>query len=322
MIIFVRSRFTLSIGAVAALLGGCSESQPPSIAPGVVPQTSPLATQADRGESWLRLEAKTETLMYVSGGCGGICVFSYPAGKAVGSLHYAGSGLCSDKEGDVFVPSTIKYGKGVVYEFAHGGAAPIQVLDLGEDTALACSVDPKSGSLAVVSYTGVAIFRNASGSPNLYASDADTLYAGYDSSGNLFVDGLARSSMALQELRAGSGGLTTIAIKARITDPGQVQWDGKYITVEQLHHPALYRLQVAGSKAIVVGKTTLQDARNYASQSWIEGKTIIVPCQGPFAKRPNDVCSWEYPTGRSRKDVVKHVAQDTVRGVTISAYPR
>ena len=43
----------LSICAVAALLAGCSGSQPPIGATGAMPQTSAVATHADRGKSWM-----------------------------------------------------------------------------------------------------------------------------------------------------------------------------------------------------------------------------------------------------------------------------
>jgi uncharacterized repeat protein (TIGR03803 family) len=50
------SRFALALSVAAAPLAGCGGSQPP-LAPGAKPQTSALATQADRGTSWMQSKA-------------------------------------------------------------------------------------------------------------------------------------------------------------------------------------------------------------------------------------------------------------------------
>ncbi|MGD1068155.1 MAG: hypothetical protein ABR975_15205, partial [Vulcanimicrobiaceae bacterium] len=47
----------------------------------------------------------SQDLLYVTGACGGICVFSYPGGSLVGELADSNTPIseCVDKSGDVFV---------------------------------------------------------------------------------------------------------------------------------------------------------------------------------------------------------------------------
>jgi hypothetical protein len=83
-----RSCF-MPVLASLAILAGCGGSQPPVGAQGAMPQTAAIATHGDRGTSWVLPEAKTEDLLYVAGlgrRGGRVDVFSYRAGKFVGSL--------------------------------------------------------------------------------------------------------------------------------------------------------------------------------------------------------------------------------------------
>jgi hypothetical protein len=45
-------RYALSVGAAAAWLAGCGESQPIG-APGAIPQSRAIATRPERGGSWM-----------------------------------------------------------------------------------------------------------------------------------------------------------------------------------------------------------------------------------------------------------------------------
>ena len=60
------SRYVLGSCAVAAMLAGCGGSQPPIGATGAMPQTSAVATHADRGKSWMLPEATSQDLLYVT----------------------------------------------------------------------------------------------------------------------------------------------------------------------------------------------------------------------------------------------------------------
>jgi hypothetical protein len=61
---------------------GCAGSQPPIGASGAVALTSALATRTARGKSWMEPNTSSRDLIYATGGCGGVCVLSYPAGKS------------------------------------------------------------------------------------------------------------------------------------------------------------------------------------------------------------------------------------------------
>jgi hypothetical protein len=97
---------------------------------------------------------------------------------------------------DVFV-----VGFDFIYEYAHGGTAPINTL--GSTSYFygfsgGCSVNPNTGDLAVAVSSvngGLAVFKGAQGAPTIYTDpDFATLWScGYDASGNLFASGFAVS---------------------------------------------------------------------------------------------------------------------------------
>jgi len=137
-------------------------------------------------------EAKSGDLLYVADSTGFVCAFTYPKGKQVGQLGVdASGGLCSDKEGNVFV--TDLPGEEVV-EYAHGGTEPIATL-FPDVEPNGCSVDPVTGNLATVNRDGsyksessVSIFEGASGNPTKYNDpELGGLTCSYDDQGNLFV---------------------------------------------------------------------------------------------------------------------------------------
>lgn len=174
------------------MLTGCGGSQPTIGAPG---EASRIATHADPGESWMLPEAKSQDLLYVvRGSLGGASVYTYPKGKPVGNITgiSAPNGICTDVAGNVFVVGTNSQ---QIYEYAHGGSTPIATLDDSGNYPQGCAVDPSSGTLAVAggfpTTANVAIYKNASGTPMIYATpEAGTfIYCTYDDNGNLFMPG-------------------------------------------------------------------------------------------------------------------------------------
>ena len=136
------SRFALSGCIAAALLAGCGGSQPPIGAPGAMPQTSAIATHADRGKSWMLPEAKSEDLLYVSA-YSDVLVYTYPGGKQVGDLKgfTSAAGECVDSKGNVFITAFKPRGAN---EYAHGGTKRIGHFQ-ADAIPLACAINPKSG---------------------------------------------------------------------------------------------------------------------------------------------------------------------------------
>ncbi len=295
-----------------------------------MPQSSALQSlnaQRDRSGSWTLPEAKSEDLLYATGGCGGTCVLSYPAGKLVGSLNAPGDGLCSDKNGDVFLTDGPS-----VLEYAHGGKTPIQTLSLPVTFTIACSVDATTGNLAVTfqcdSSCGpaIGIFQGAHGTATIYTDpNLDLYYPGYDDKSNLFIDGYNGQQFGFAELPKGSNVFTNITLDRNVGNPGQVQWDGKYITVEGgvgAQSAAIYRVEVFGSTGTVVGTTQLRGLRRNAELSWIQSSRVVVPYARLHGESSNRLGFSKYPAGGRVTKVLKGIGRPAgFNGVTVSVAP-
>jgi hypothetical protein len=232
------ARSALSIAAVVAFLAGCAGSQPPIGAPGTMPQTSAIATHADRSGSWMRSEAQSENLLYVSD-ASYVTVYSYPQGKLVGVLtgFESAVGECVDNKGDVFItnPSVTYSVYPDVVEYAHGGSQPIATLATTHLYPVGCSVDPTTGNLAVSGGDSdgagiVNIFQGAQGKPVLFQVPQMVLtqFCGYDDQGDLFVNGLKHFSggAAFAELPKGDQNFVSIKLNAVYDWQSGVQWYG------------------------------------------------------------------------------------------------
>lgn len=298
-----RNAAALCIAAV--LLAGCAGSQPPIGAPGVTPQRAHRATSGD--------------LIYATGGCGGVCVLSYPDGTLVEKISVsAPEGDCADRSGNVFITDDTQ-----VLEYAHGGMTPIATLTLPGGTATGCAVDPITGNLAVVfnSYA-VAVFANETGSPTVYSSALDAFYCGYDNAGNLFVSGYSLGKPAISELPKGQQTATILSVNAKLGNPGQTQWDGRHMTFESRTkgNIKLLRFQISGSTARVVGMTRLKDIRGNANQSWLDGDRVLVP-YGNSGQFVTQIGVWQYPKAGKSEARYRHFGTVSFLGVTLSVAP-
>ncbi|HLY01146.1 MAG TPA: hypothetical protein VKR56_01470 [Candidatus Cybelea sp.] len=297
----------LAVAAAAALTtmasAGCGQSTGLSVPSNVANASGSRVTpQGDKaGRSWMSPEAKKSDLLYLDDQTGNVYVYSYPKGELMGTLTGLPDpqGECVDRKGDVFFTT---FGGEEILEYAHGGTSPINTLSNPGEYMEGCSVDKKTGDLAVIDFeptTGgggasVAIFANASGSPTIL-SDAN-LYLGYqigyDSKGNIFVDGVDSSrNFEFAELPKGSSSFTEITLDVAITTPGGVQWDGKYVTVGDAKNGNIY--QTDGAGGTVEGTTSLSDSDGIF-QYFIDGKRVV----GPNAYSAN-AGIWKYPKGGS-----------------------
>ena len=243
--------------------------------------------------------AKKSDLLYLDSQAGDVYVVPYPKGVLMGTLTGLPEpqGECVDKKGDVFFTT---FSSQEILEYAHGGTSPINTLSNPGQYMEGCSVDPKTGNLAVVDFEpsngggggGVAIFADASGSPTVLTDS--NLYLGYqigyDNKGNIFVDGVHDSRVfEFAELPKGSSSFTEISLDVSITTPGGVQWDGKYVTVGDAKNGNIYQTNGAGGK--VEGTTSLSDSDGIF-QYFIGGKRVV----GPNAYSGN-ASIWKYPKG-------------------------
>jgi len=272
--------------------------------------------------------SKKNSLLYVSvNGTRTVHVFSYPKGKPKQVLTGFGgpAGECVDRPGNVFITDVATSGAGYVYEYAHGGSTPIATLNDPFTFPNGCAVDPKSGDLALVSNGGLAIYPEAGGTPTTYLDESfQTMrYAGYDDAHNLFIDGDAvGGGFALAELPSGSNQIIDLSISGPFRGAGAVQWDGSNMTVETLsfgvgrHGPALiYRLQISGSSATIVGTTELVSSKNRynGGQFWIQGNRVIGP-----DKSGNAISFWNYPAGGKPTKSIADMGPEAW-GVTVSS---
>jgi hypothetical protein len=304
-----------AIAAVGLLLAGCGGSSQFA-----APTTSgPFAPrEASNGK------ATRNDLMYVSG-VESSYLLSYPAGKLIGTIKGTAYGACSDASGDVFFP-----GQGSVSEYRHGSTKPVRTLGLPYGyNGLGCSVDPTTGNLAVTFLTnsGVAVFTSASGNATVLSTDEEPLYCGYDNLGNLFVDGGDADGLWLAELPKGSKTFLDISVTPSSTlNVGQLQWDGKYVTVQigvdakrPLNVLAIERLSISGSAAHVISETNFKNLTHGSRASWNFGNRILVPL-GIHGGYPN-IGLWAYPKGGSARKVIKRPAglAADFTGLTISS---
>jgi hypothetical protein len=252
-------RYALSACVAVAMLAGCGGSQPPIGAPGAMPQTSAVATHADRGTSWMLPEAKSGDLLYASA-YNGTYILSYPGAKVLRSLDAPYTSICSNSDGQVYFLVRQK-----ILVYKHGGSKPISTLNDSNYVSQNCAWDSSSGNLAVVNASpegsgpgNVAIFTDSKGTPKFYTDPTFTryMYCTYDDHGNLFIAGLSSDQYVLAELPQGSSSFIDLSVNATLSFPNQLQWDGQYLALAA-DGRKIYRLTVSGSAATVVGTTKL-----------------------------------------------------------------
>ena len=275
------------------------------------------SAHAGRGRSWMAPEAGTDDLLYVSN-LQNVTVYSYPKGRHVGTLRgfYRPYAECTDSAGDVFIAN-----QDTVVEYKHGGEKPIQTLTFSGYSSVGCASDPATGNLAVTWGVGfsnsyVAIYQHGSGTPTLY--DNGTMlfnFCGYDDKGNLFVDGVTNhgDQFLFAELPKNGTSMTSINLDQTIGFGAAVQWDGKYVTVEDSDVSKIYRFAISGSGGTLKGTVNLEGATKYGLyQTWIDGKKVVgADILG------DTVWYWKYPAGGGAiKSITKQVLAPY--GVTIS----
>jgi hypothetical protein len=272
--------------------------------------------------------AAAENLLYASDYANGVVrVYTYPTGAPAGALTgFAGpAGLCSDRAGNVWI---VNSPASALAEYAHGATTRIKTLfDFKAVSLLGCAVDPVTGDLAA---TDLGSAREP-GHVSIYAKDARTptryyganlqyvYFCGYDTSGNLFVDGLdANNNTFLAEISRGSKTLKEIKLNGSVDFPGGVQWDGRYLAVgdqeyEHRHQSAIYQVSVLGLNGRIVG-VTLLDASCDVLQFWIARAEVVAPdaCLGT-------VKAYRYPAGGGATKRIARMPYPV--GATVSVLP-
>lgn len=308
---------TLAVCISAAMWSGCSVQQVST--PAMLP---PAARSA--GHSSMAPSTNSTALLYVTGGCGGICVFSYPRGTLVQQISDSNSplGECVDKAGDVFVADFGgETGSAAILEYAHGATNPIATLSDPGYNPESCSIDPTTGNLAVTNTNGpLAIYIGAKGDPTYYTDPKAYLngFCTYDDKGNLFIDGGYTGSSggyALVEVPKGSVKFKDIKLNSPPNFSYDIQWAGKYLAIAY-SRTVIYHAAISGAKGTIIGSTVLNGPVSIIEvEFWIQGRTIVEPYG--TSDLPDQVGFWRYPSGgKLRKSI--DVSQLELFGAVVS----
>jgi hypothetical protein len=295
--------YTLNMGAIAVLLAGCGGSQPPTV-PG---EEKAAVRPVPLGYG--------HALLYVTTLPEDVFVYNYPGMRSVGLL---GSFLgptyeCSDEHGNVFFAA-----EGVIYEYPHDGDSPIATLQAFG--SVACSADPAAAKLAVADGNGGVLVFNDSAKhgwllPKVYSLSFEVKSCAYDGKGDLFAGGVSSTAAKFAELAAGSKVFSGITLNQPIASPGQLQWDGHNLALEDAGAlpSVIYQFALSGSSGYKVDSTTLNDEyEEGVRQFWIY--------RGLIAGTTSDsVALWKYPAGGSPTREIR--SSGTPYGVAVSVAP-
>lgn len=263
---------------VAVAVAGCSgiPQQTAQITGGSEPGfgTGPLAGLVMHQKSWMSPSGKkSAALLYApDADLGAVIVYDYKSFTKVGEATGLGGpdAACSDRNGDVYV---VDYQASAISEFAYGSTTVERTLSDGLGYPIGCSVNPTNGDLAVTNfydYSGggsVLIYANASGTPTQIGAGYYNWPAGYDRSGNLYLEseeGNCPSGVCVEELSAGGSSFKILSFDETIGSPAAIEWDGKYLgigdqKINGKNQFGIYESTVSGSTATSVNTVSTTD---------------------------------------------------------------
>ena len=228
--------------------------------------------------------------------------FDYPKGdSSIGEISVADDpqGECGDAlygaaKRDFWV---VNSGNDEIDEFAVDGTGPIKILSESTGEAAGCALDPSSGNLAVtvLGASDIVIFTNASGTGTIVPDGLDSTYfAGYDNKGDLFVDGITESdTYGVVEMASGSSSFKAVTLNNSIEFPGEMQWDGKYVTMDDQEAHVIYGYTCRGTNCTLKRTVSLSGSSDCV-QTWIGKGDVFCPDAGN-----ETVNVYKYPAGGS-----------------------
>ncbi len=140
-------RFSFAGFTLAVILGGCTGGLGQGAPVGASGGETLAGASAEQGGSWMKPEAYTGALLYVSDpGAGVVNVLTYPNGKRIGKLtgFVEPRGECVDASGNVYVTDE---GASDVLEYAHGGTTPMRTIEDPGQKPYDCAVNLNAGNL-------------------------------------------------------------------------------------------------------------------------------------------------------------------------------
>jgi hypothetical protein len=303
-----RIKRLASYGLAASLLSACGGGT------AVTPAPSQPFT-ADAANTWMSREApKASNLLYVSSYSDNrVTIYTYDDGnsiKLVGTISIVQpGGMCTDKTGDVWVPS---YQSKKIEEFAHGGTTPIQSIRREAGYPYACAVDSLTGDLAVTyelpsekhrPSSTVVIYAEGQPPRSIAPNDLSPIgFVVYDNKGDLFVDGtpcyrghcppLHDRTVLLEYPAAGSSFKQLTIAGATISQATGLDWINPTLLLTNndasTHKVTAYKLLVRGDNATVVGTLPLKHA-GPAYGVWVRAGLVIVPDENGDIVRTYDL---------------------------------
>jgi hypothetical protein len=293
------SKYILGIFAAAGLLAGCSGG---SQSTGVTPSAGMNAVHGAQRHNGVLFTAFRSTPLarafksalvepdhhkshkkfgYIANfDEGTVAEFHFPKGASLSGTISGDEpqGLCAAKgRGDFWVTNS---GSEVLSEYKANSTTEITSLSVGDygDPA-GCAVST-SGEVVATLITGgdVVIFPKGTGSGTEVANDLDeTFFGTFDNKGDLFVDGFNDEGVpSVSEMPSGSSTFHLITLPNSIEFPGNIQWDGTYVTVNDQEAYAIYRYSVSGSTATLEGTVSYSDAGD-CDDTWIYKGYFLCP---------------------------------------------
>ncbi len=309
--------------ALAGALAACAGSQDGTAARAARLRRASCLRSREAAGRGCRRPAKTGELIYTADyDLNEVFVLSSSTGTLVGNAFGIQSslGLCADRSGNVFVTDGDR-----IVEYAHGASQSIATLSYPGASATDCSVDPKSGNLAVTNFSdqSVAIFPKAAGTATVVPTNISAAaHCAYDDKGNLYVDegNPYEGGIVLEELRAKRTAFMTIQ-KGIGPSLGPLQWHDGYLLYNT---PTISTLKIAGGHMGVSGTTLLAGTPRRdlgGSQFSVQNGNVVVPF-GIDMKHPTafKIGIWRYPSGRFVK-AFGNFGAEALSGLAISKTP-
>lgn len=318
------AKYAAGVTVAAALLAGCSNNGGSSLAPsssmgmsglGHIGRTLTyrglmltaehlnLAVRGPISPDKKHHHKKKKADQYISNFSGSsLDEFDYPKSDAsIGSI----SGV-SEAQGEC---TNVLYGVGkktfwvtasgseAIDEFDVGGSSPIKTVSTSAGEPVGCAINPSTGDLVgtIIATGQVVTWANGSGTGTVSQTPLiEAFFAGFDSSGNLYVDGFnSNDEFGLVELKKNSSTWQTLSLSNSVGFPGQVQFDGKYVTVNDQDAHDIFGYTCSGTSCTLEQTVALTGSSD-CDQTWIAKGYVICPDAGN-----SDGEIYAYPAGGS-----------------------
>jgi hypothetical protein len=286
----------LVLGAAAVMTTGCgggTEASSFGVNPNLGLRSDVVPVMPDKH--------KKKMLFQYEGTSSGILEFDYPkSDRSIGEIGGVAQGECTNViygAGKQIFWATDS-GTDQIDEYRVNGSRPIKTLSTPSgDVPVGCAMDPGTGNLAatIINNGAVVIYANASGSGTVSQSPlVEAFFDSYDKNGNLYVDGFNdQGAFGLAELEKGSSTWETLTTSNAIEFPGQVQYDGTYMTVNDQEAHDIFGYTCKGTSCKLKRTVSLSGSSD-CDQTWIANGIVFCPDAGNV-----DGEVYKYPAGGS-----------------------